>query len=48
MKSLYDEGKYVVYMGEELRMDFYLHVLRALIRRVDTILNVFGGTKPIM
>lgn len=47
VKSLYDEAKYANYTGDELRMDFYLQVLRSLTRRGDTIINVFGGTKPM-
>ena len=46
-KSLYDESKYAYYTGHELRMDFYLKVLRCLTRRGDTIFNVYGGTKPV-
>ena len=46
-KSLYDEAKYANYTGDELRMEFYLHVLRTLTRRGDTIFNVFGGSKPM-
>ena len=46
-KHLYDEAKYANYPADELRMDFYLRMMRTLTRRGDTIFNVFGGTKPI-
>jgi hypothetical protein len=46
-KSLYDEAKYANYPCEELRMEFYLRMMRALTRRGDCIFNVFGGSKPI-
>ena len=46
-KALYDEAKYANYTGDELRMEFYLNVLRSLTRRGDTIFNIFGGTKPM-
>lgn len=47
MKPLYDKAKYVVNTWEELRMEFYLHVLGTLARRGDTTFNVFKGTKPM-
>ena len=46
-KSLYDEAKYTNYTADELRMEFYLRIMRALTRRGDSIFNVFGGSKPI-
>jgi hypothetical protein len=46
-KSLYDEAKYAMYPADELRMEFYLRIMRALTRRGDAIFNIFGGTKPI-
>ena len=46
-KSLYDEAKYANYHSDELRMEFYLRIMRAFTRRGDCIFNVFGGTKPI-
>lgn len=42
MKSLYNESKYANYTGSELRMDFYLQVLRSLTHKGNTIFNVFG------
>lgn len=47
IKSLYDEAKYAWYTWDKLRMEFYLHALRTLMCRGDTIFNVFGGIKPI-
>jgi hypothetical protein len=46
-KSLYDEAKYMNYPSDELRMEFYFKILRALTRRGDCIFNVFGGSKPM-
>lgn len=46
-KSLYDEAKYANYPADELRMEFYVQIMRALTRRKDSIFNIFGGTKPI-
>ena len=46
-KSLYYEAKYANYPADELRMDFYLRMMRTLTRRGDCIFNVFGGSKPI-
>ena len=46
-KSLYDEAKYANYPADELRMDFYLRMMRTLTRRGDCIFNVFGGSKSI-
>lgn len=46
-KSLYDEAKYATYTSDELRMDFYLRMLRTFTRRGDCIFNVFGGSKPM-
>lgn len=46
-RSLYDEAKYANYPTDELRMEFYLRMLRTLTRRGDCVFNVFGGTKPI-
>ena len=46
-KSLYDEAKYANYTADELRMEFYVRIMRVLTRRGDSIFNVFGGSKPI-
>jgi len=46
-KSLYDESKYANYPADELRMEFYIRILRRLTNRGDTIFNIFGGSKPI-
>lgn len=46
-KCMYDEAKYANYPSNELRMDFYLRMMRTLIRRGDCIFNVFGGCKPL-
>ena len=46
-KSLYDEAKYANYPADELRMEFYLRMMRTLTRRGDCIFNVFGGCKPV-
>jgi hypothetical protein len=46
-KSLYDEAKYANYPTDELRMEFYLRMMRTLTRRGDFIFNIFGGSKPI-
>jgi hypothetical protein len=36
-----------MYLADELRMEFYLQIMRALTRRGDAIFDIFGGTKPI-
>ena len=46
-RGLYNESKYANYPTDELRMDFYLRMLRSLTKRRDFIFNVFGGTKII-
>lgn len=46
-KCLYDEAKYANYPSDELRMEFYLKMMRTFTRRGDTIFNIFGGSKPI-
>ncbi len=46
-KALYDEAKYAKYPAEELRMEFYLRMMRTLTNRGDCIFNVFGGAKPM-
>jgi len=46
-RSLYDEAKYANYPADELRMDFYLRMMRTLTKRGDSIFNVFGGSKPM-
>jgi hypothetical protein len=46
-KCLYDEAKYANYPLDELRMEFYLRMMRSLTKRGDCIFNIFGGTKPI-
>lgn len=46
-RGLYDEAKYANYPTDELRMDFYLRMLRSLTKRGDFIFNVFGGSKII-
>lgn len=46
-RCLYDEAKYANYPADELRMEFYLRIMRTLTRRGDSIFNIFGGTKPI-
>jgi hypothetical protein len=46
-KCLYDEAKYANYPADELRMEFYMRMLRTLTRRGDCIFNVFGGSKPL-
>ena len=46
-KRYYDEAKYANYPAGELRMDFYLRVLRVLTQRGDCIFNVFGGSKMV-
>ena len=46
-KSLYVEAKYANYPSNELRMDFYVRMLKSMTRRGDCIFNVFGGSKPM-
>ena len=46
-KSLYDEAKYANYPEGELRMEFYMRMMRNFTRRGDFVFNVFGGSKPI-
>ena len=46
-RSLYDEAKYANYPADELRMEFYLRMMRTLTKRGDCIFNVFGGSKPV-
>lgn len=47
MKSLCDMAKYTLYIGEELKMEFYLYIWKTLTHKGDTIFNVFWGTKPM-
>ena len=47
-KSLYDEAKYAMYPSDELRMEFYIRILKSLTSRGDCIFNVFGGSKPMI
>ena len=44
-KCFYDEAKYANYPTDELRMEFYLRMMRTLTRRGDCIFNVFRGSK---
>ena len=44
-RALYDESKYVIHTQFELRLDFYVEVLRMFTRKGDTVFNVFGGSK---
>ena len=46
-KGLFEEAKYAMYPTDELRMEFYLRILRKLTRRGDCVFNVFGGSKPV-
>lgn len=46
-KSLYDKAKYANYPADELRMEFYLRILRKLTKKGVAIFNVFGGSKAI-
>ena len=46
-KSLYDEAKYANYYEQELRMEFYLRMMRTFTKRGDFIFNIFGGAKPM-
>jgi hypothetical protein len=46
-RSFYDEAKYANYPMDELRMEFYLRMMRTLTKRGDFIFNIFGGSKPI-
>jgi hypothetical protein len=47
-KCLYDEAKYANYPSDELQMEFYLRMMRALTRRGDCIFKVFGRSKPMI
>ena len=40
-----EETMYTLYPAYELRMDFYIGILKALTGMNETIYNVFGGTK---
>ena len=44
-KELVEETMYAIYPAYELRMDFYIGVLKALTVMSETVYNVFGGTK---
>ncbi len=44
-KELYEELIYTINPSWELRLDFYLGVLKTLCMAGDTVYNVFGGTK---
>jgi hypothetical protein len=46
-KCLYNEEKYANYPSDELWMEFYLRMIRNLMRRGDCIFNIFGGSKPV-
>ena len=48
IRSLYDEAKYANYPADELRMEFYLRMMRTpTTKRRFRIFNVFGGSKPV-
>ena len=44
-KKLVQETMYALYPAYELRMDFYIGILKALTGLSETVYNVFGGTK---
>lgn len=44
-KELMEETLYTIYPHLELRLDFYVGILKILCMAGDTIFNVFGGTK---
>ena len=44
-KELLEETMFSIYPAYELRMDFYIGVLKALTVMSETVYNVFGGTK---
>ena len=44
-KELVEETMYALYPAYELRMDFYIGILKALTAMSETVYNVFGGTK---
>jgi hypothetical protein len=44
-KELMDEAMYATYPAYELRMDFYVGVLKAVTVMNETVYNVFGGNK---
>ena len=44
-KELVQETMYALYPAYELRMDFYIGILKALTGMSETVYNVFGGTK---
>ena len=44
-KDLIEETLYTIYPARELRMEFYVGILKTLCSTGDTIYNVFGGTK---
>lgn len=44
-KELMEETLYTIYPQLELRLDFYVGILKILCMAGDTIFNVFGGTK---
>jgi hypothetical protein len=44
-KELVEETMYALYPAYELRMDFYIGILKAFTGMSETVYNVFGGTK---
>ena len=44
-KELMDEAMFAICPATELRMDFYIGVLKAVTVMSETVYNVFGGTK---
>ena len=47
IKSFYDEANYANYPSDELRMDFYVRMMKSMTKRGDYIFNIFGGAKPM-
>ena len=46
-KCMCDVVKYANYLTDELRMEFYLRMMRTLTRKGDCIFNVSKGSIPI-
>lgn len=46
-KFLFDKAKYANYLADELRMDFYLKIMKTLMSGGDSICKLFGGSKRI-
>lgn len=44
---MYNETTCANYTGDDLRMEFYLHMLITLTHKGDTIFNMLGGGKPM-